>query len=169
MGPVLLLNTATRDCRHWFTETVDYQNYDSIPKQLFDAGYDVWIGCKRATIYSDLYDDDHHHEEDEDAFAPPFMLKHTEDNEEDYFDFNTGTIGENDVPAFVRKILEKSRNDDTNECKKVQIIGHSLGGAEALVTLSSFPVTSERLISHLINLAPCPIPTYQQADDRRVL
>lgn len=51
----------------------------------------------------------------------------------------------------------------------MQIIAHSLGSAEALVTLSSFPETSEKFVSHLINLAPCPIPTYQNVDDRRDL
>lgn len=50
-GPVLLVNTATKDCRSWFTDTMD-ENQDSIPKMLFDDGYDVWIACKRGSIYS---------------------------------------------------------------------------------------------------------------------
>lgn len=50
-------------------------------------------------------------------------------------------------------------------------MAHGLGTAESLVTLSKLPVTSERAISHLINLAPCPIPTYFDHDDadRRLL
>lgn len=50
-GPVLLVNTATKDCRSWFIDTMD-ENQDSIPKMLFDEGYDVWIACKRGSIYS---------------------------------------------------------------------------------------------------------------------
>lgn len=46
-------------------------------------------------------------------------------------------------------------------------MAHGLGTAESLVTLSKLSITSERAISHLINLAPCPIPTYYQDDDRR--
>ena len=51
-------------------------------------------------------------------------------------------------------------------------MAHGLGTAESLVTLSKLPITSERAISHLINLAPCPIPTYffnDDLDDRRLL
>ena len=58
----MLLNTATKDCRSWFTDTED-ETTDSIPKQLFDMGYDVWIGCKRGSIYSwehdTPFDNDH--------------------------------------------------------------------------------------------------------------
>lgn len=72
---------------------------------------------------------------------------------------------------MTKKVLNVSREkvDDVWECKKLQIIAHGLGSAEALVALSSFPATGERLISHLISLAPCPIPTYHDEDDRRIL
>ena len=36
---------------NWFTSTED-ENIDSIPKQMFDAGYDVWIACMRGTEFS---------------------------------------------------------------------------------------------------------------------
>ena len=90
MGPVLLINTATRDCRSWFTESND-ADMDAIPKMLFDAGYDVWLGCKRGTEYS------HEHSspfDAEDEDSPPFsMLSHTDEEKKDFWDFNTGTIG----------------------------------------------------------------------------
>lgn len=73
---------------------------------------------------------------------------------------------------MTKKVLKVSREkvDDVWECKKLQIIAHGLGSAEALVALSSFPATGERLISQLISLAPCPIPTYHdEEDDRRIL
>ena len=70
---------------------------------------------------------------------------------------------------MVGKILEFTAEtvDFQLQCKKVQILAHGLGTAESLVTLSKLPITSERAISHLINLAPCPIPTYYRDDDRR--
>ena len=77
-GPILLMNSVTNDCRDWFTESADPMA-DSIPKQLFDAGYDVWIGCSRGTLFSDEHE----------TYAQ---------GSEDYWDFNTGTIGRNDVP-----------------------------------------------------------------------
>lgn len=99
-------------------------------------------------------------------------LQHSDEELEEFWDFNTGTIGLNDIPAMVAKI--HSTIFDTlhpiEQCKKVQIVAHGLGSAEALVTLSALPQTSARLISHLINLAPCPIPASQDyIDDRRIL
>ena len=168
-GPVLLYNTATRDCKSWFTESLSAE-MDSIPKQLFDAGYDVWIGCKRGSIYSHLHRTPFEGDVPEPTIKPN-VLKHSDEEEEEFWDFNTGTIGEYEIPKMVAKIQQVTREgDEVRTCKKVQIIAHALGSAEALVTLSTFPETSERLVSHLINLAPCPIPTYQQDDDdRRIL
>lgn len=79
------MHSVTKDCRDWLEESADAAT-DSIPKQLFDAGYDVWLGCARGTIFSDKHET-------------------LENDSEEYWDFNTETIGNQDVPAMVAKIL----------------------------------------------------------------
>ena len=50
-GVVLMLASYTQDCLDLLTQTSDDAT-DSIPKQLFDAGYDVFLGCSRGSKYS---------------------------------------------------------------------------------------------------------------------
>ena len=50
-GIVLMLASYTQDCLDLLTKTSDSAT-DSIPKQLFDAGYDVFLGCSRGSKYS---------------------------------------------------------------------------------------------------------------------
>lgn len=50
-GVVLMLASYTQDCLDLLTKTSDSAT-DSIPKQLFDAGYDVFLGCSRGSKYS---------------------------------------------------------------------------------------------------------------------
>lgn len=73
LGQVLLLHTATRDCLSWFTSSAD-EAIDSIPKMLFDMGYDVWLGCNRGTMFSLAHE--------------TFDLA-TEEGRCDYFNYNT--------------------------------------------------------------------------------
>ena len=50
-GPILFVHSATKDCLSWLTKSVDAAT-DSIPKMLFDEGYDVYLACRRGTAYS---------------------------------------------------------------------------------------------------------------------
>ena len=89
MGPVLLLNTATRDCRSWFTETSN-ADVDSIPKMLFDAGYDVWIGCTRGrdiTLENANYN------------------KNVPEQSAAYWNYSFAEIGKEDVASMVDEII----------------------------------------------------------------
>lgn len=47
---VLMTHTATKNCVDWLTASA--VGVDSIPKLLFDKGYDVFLGCRRGTEYS---------------------------------------------------------------------------------------------------------------------
>ena len=109
---------------------------DSIPYQLAAEGYSVYLGCKRGTKYSQP-----------DTIADP----------ETYWDFNTQTVGENDIPAIVNEIL--SVYDLT--CTKVGVIGYGLGAAEATIAAAQPGVE----IDVVISMAPCFIPTYIGLDD----
>ena len=81
---------------------------DSIPYQLAKKGHSVYLGCKRGTKYSQP-----------DTIADPAT----------YWGFNTQTVGENDLPALVTKIID----NDTASCTKVGVIGYGLGAAEATI------------------------------------
>ena len=56
-GPILLLHSATQDCLTWFDATVSTE-IDSLPLQLFKQGYDVFLGCRRGTLFSRTTVDD---------------------------------------------------------------------------------------------------------------
>lgn len=138
--PVLLLAPARQDCSWWLT--VEDDAADSIPKQLFDAGYDVFLGCKRGT-----------------TFAQGNTTLNPVDDAEDFWNFNTDTIATEDIPTMVAAINNILINDDTvpTYCKKVQIVSQCLGSSEALSTLSLLPTASGKFIGNLINLAPCAV------------
>ena len=48
--PILFLPPDREDCTYWLK--VEDDTADSIPKQLFDAGYDVYLGCKRGSSFN---------------------------------------------------------------------------------------------------------------------
>lgn len=85
---VLMTHTATKNCVDWLTASA--VGVDSIPKLLFDKGYDVFLGCRRGTEYSR-------------TLAGLDLT--TPEGLELYFKYNTQTVGEGDVPAFVKKAV----------------------------------------------------------------
>lgn len=104
----------------------------------------MWFACRRGTAFS----------RDDDA-----------DTNEDYWDYDTGSIGKEDIPRFINLITEtKKTEDEVDTCDKIQVITHGLGTAEMLVTASTYPEITTRFVSNVINLAPCAIPTYQNPD-----
>ena len=97
-GPVLLMHSATQDCLTWLTATAD-EATDSIPLSLFKDGYDVFLGCRRGTYYSR-------------RIATPEDLEISgADEEKAFFDYDIQTVGENDVPAFITKILFTNKSE----------------------------------------------------------
>ena len=72
--------------------------------QLFDQGYDIWMGNNRGTKYSNVSE------------------KYPEQNEDfDRWDFSWAELGLYDIPAFMDKIIEVS------DQPKVNYIGYSMG------------------------------------------
>ena len=88
-SPILFVHTATKDCISWLTDSADDAT-DSIPKMLFDQGHDVYLACRRGTEYSRAHE--------------TFDLS-TADGLASYFDYNTGTVGTEDIEAFVDLVL----------------------------------------------------------------
>ena len=101
--------------------------------QLYDAGYEVYLGCRRGSKNSQ---------------PDPITTPST------YWDVNTIDYGTNDIPAMVTAILGNG-----TACTKVQIIGDGTGVAEALIAANA-SATGAMDISQLIALTPCLVPTY---------
>lgn len=95
-----------------------------------------------------------------------------DDDAEEYWNYDTQTLGENDTPAFVQEIIDNTIDGST--CERVAIVNHSYATAETLSYFSS-AIDGDRFVSQVINLAPCAIPTYQlggvvvDEEERRVL
>ena len=155
-GQVLLMHSATQDCLNWLTDTAD-DTQASIPQLLFEAGYDVWLGCRRGTFASRRRIID-------EPIAP--------EDEEDFFNYDTETVGRLDFTSWVTKMLQVAkveRNDGS--CGKVQVLTNGLGISEALAGMAAYPNDSEARIANVVSLAPCAIPTYFARDEehRRLL
>ena len=114
-SPIIFVHTATKDCISWLTDSADDAT-DSIPKMLFDQGHDVYLACRRGTAYSRAHE--------------TFDLS-TADGLASYFNYNTGTVGTEDIEAFVDLALT-----DRSGCSKVQIVTHGLGAGEVLAGLA---------------------------------
>ena len=106
---------------------------------LFDEGYDVYLACRRGTAYSRSHE--------------TFDLT-TKAGLDDYFDYNTETVGVEDIEAFVDLILA-TRTD----CSAVQIVTHGVGAGEVLAGLAGDATLPDK-VSFVTNLAPCVVPTY---------
>lgn len=78
-------------------------------------------------------------------------------NEQAYWDFSVTEMGEFDVEAMVKKVYQDYSSRFSGNCKKVQLVGHSLGTTEILISLSKSSGASD-YVSQGVLLAPCPIP-----------
>ena len=147
LGPVMFMHTVTKDCLSWLTSTQD-DTEDSIPKKLFDLGYDVWLACRRGTEYS----------------REKAGLDLTMDADlATYFDFNTETVGEEDIGAFIDLINETLDDEGIWDCNgTVQIVTHGIGAGEVLAGLN-LDADLPAKVSFVTNLAPCLVPTYLTA------
>ena len=135
-GPVLLLHGHTRDGLSWFEGWSDGAER-TLPAQLYDAGYDVFIANTRGTPNSREHVDP---EKDPDDYE--------NGGAQAYWDFDDTTIGLYDIPAFVNGILVM-RSGDGEPCQKVQIITYSSGTMSSLVAASVYPETAHAVLGGL--------------------
>lgn len=163
LRPLLIVHTATNDCLSWLTATE--AGTDSIPKILFSMGYDVFLGCRRGTEFS--------------RSAVGVDLE-TKEGEKLYFDFNTQSVGDNDIPAMVQRVNEvyNSNRVGSGQCESTQLLTHGLGAAEVAAALAANPtlidstrnvadqeVPMQSMVAKVTNVAPCAVTTYQQKEE----
>lgn len=87
-GPIIFVHDANKDCLSWLTSTSEAWNIDngtSFPIGLFREGYDVYFACRRGTEYSRSHE----------------TLTSSSEDVKTYFNYNTQTVGSEDMPRFV--------------------------------------------------------------------
>lgn len=101
--------------------------------QLYDHGYDIWMGNNRGTKYSNESD-----------------LFPVNDDSFDRWDFSWAELGLYDDPAFMDLIMAESG------ASKVNYIGYSMGTTQMFYGLTHIEETYySRSMNKFIALAPC--------------
>ena len=95
-GPILLLHGYTSGAITWFKRSDE--SLPVIASQLYEEGYDVWLGNSRGSRYSRKHD-----------YLDPDL------EDEYYWDFDFNDMAENDVPAMVKKTVKTSLRSQS-EC-----------------------------------------------------
>ena len=145
MGPLLMLAGITGDGLEWWDVSVTNDPL-ALPSQKFIEGFDVYVGFVRGTQITRTHSD-------------------AGISQEDYWNFTLHEIGTYDIPAMVQAILG-TRALEMAPCYKVQMLTHSVGAAQAHITLVE---GAESEISNLINIAPCLIPNAGAFVDQSML
>lgn len=128
-GPILLTHGFASDSITWFGGTAGELAFGT---KLADAGYDVWYANLRGTRYSRQN-----------------QAWNADSNASSYWNYDLNDYAEEDVPAMVKKIIEVA-----GDCKKVSIVGHSLG-AQAQINMLSKTTQATKYVAQSLNLAPC--------------
>ena len=76
-----------------------------------------------------------------------------------YFDYNTQTVGTDDIGRYVDAILNPDNIPDNTNCNALQIVTHGLGAGEVYSGLAGSPTWRDK-VSHVTNISPCLVPTY---------
>ena len=129
--PVLSINGSFGDAETWFK---DAGLGKPMHLQLYDEGYDIWMGNNRGTKYSNVSDE--FPDKNDDSF--------------ERWDFSWAELGLYDDSAMIRKIQEETQQS------KVNYIGYSMGTTQMFygLTQREEDFYAENL-NKFIALAPC--------------
>lgn len=107
-----------------------------IPLQLFDAGYDVWLGNNRGSYNCELQ-----------------SSRQSQMNQRDVWDWSYAEMAKYDLPAFILKVKQVSGRD------KVSYIGYDQGATQMLYGLAHWEkLFFQKHLSKAILMAPCAKP-----------
>ena len=136
LGPVLIVHGTMESA----TSYAD--NGASIPFQLFDEGYDVWMANMRGTKETKCAEVT---EEYEDGTRVTTTIDCGEDSL-----FSVQDMGEKDLLAFVTHIL-----DSNDKYSSLNLVGFSRGTLQILVGLTSLGDELQSKVDTAVLLAPC--------------
>ena len=151
-SPILLQHGGLQDAADWVGGQT---GLTPMPFQLFDQGYDVWMGNQRGTRYSlDMVNNKYPFAED-----TSYGRQHYEDNRDKY-DYSFPEMGKYDLPAMIETMRQV-----TNQ-PKVTYIGYSIGTTQMIHALTQQEETyfSDR-VEKCILLAPCVLTSSVGYDD----
>jgi len=129
-SPVLFYQRGDRPCFTWLTE-------DTTASELFVAGHDVYIACRRGQDISSENPNDL--------------------SEEDYWNFDIEDVGRDDVSGIVEAI-NQIRTDESRPCAKTTIVTGGLSNNEVLAAAVSFPNDFSNFVSGVIGVNSCVVP-----------
>lgn len=131
--PVLLQHGHHLDSQVWLREK---KVGKPLPLQLFDAGYDVWLGNNRGSYNCQLQ-----------------TGRMSQKPQRDIWDWSYPEMAKFDLPAFILKIKEQTG------FAKVAYVGYDQGATQMLYGLAHWEATFfKQHLSKVILMAPCAKP-----------
>uniref|UniRef100_T1JNG7 Lipase n=1 Tax=Strigamia maritima TaxID=126957 RepID=T1JNG7_STRMM len=122
--PVLIQHGLLSSSAAWVSNTAD----KNLPYLLADAGYDVWLGNVRGTLFGRKH-----------AFFSP--------TDEEFWNYSFDEIAKYDIPAIIDTIL------NVTGYNQIYYVGHSMGTTVMFALLSSQPKYNE-IIKGMFAMAP---------------
>ena len=132
VGPILMVHDLYWNVARWFKYFDD--GVTKIPERLFNMGYDIWMADMRGTLPSQ------EHTTSDLINSEP----------ETYWDFLLEDMGEEDIPAMLKKVLDST----TSSCKKVNILTAGYSSAIVASALDAFPSSTNNWVSQALMLEP---------------
>jgi len=108
-GPMLLIHGTGKDASQWMEKSDEVE--DSIGMKYALEGYDVWYGNLRGSGPSRAHRRRGRNPDGDGAL------------DDNYWEFDYNNLAEEDLPAMIRRVIAVN-----GSCKKVTLIGYSLGG-----------------------------------------